>query len=38
LEALSVERADGEAVRSSPPRDALTSAGFRVHLGLRLWS
>jgi ATP-dependent Lhr-like helicase len=37
LGALSVERADGEAVRSSPLRDALTAAGFRItHRGLRL--
>jgi ATP-dependent Lhr-like helicase len=37
LGALSVERADGEPVRSSPLRDALTSAGFRATpRGLRL--
>jgi len=37
LGALSVERADGEAIHSSPLRDALTSAGFRVTpRGLRL--
>ncbi|PZG02586.1 hypothetical protein C1I95_34255, partial [Micromonospora craterilacus] len=34
---ISVERADGEAVRSSPLRDALTAAGFRTTpRGLRL--
>ncbi|MEU5550924.1 ATP-dependent helicase [Micromonospora sp. NPDC047793] len=34
---MSVERADGEAVRSSPLRDALTAAGFRTTpRGLRL--
>lgn len=34
---LSVERADGTAVRSSPLHDALTAAGFRVTpRGLRL--
>jgi ATP-dependent Lhr-like helicase len=37
LGAISVERADGGAVRSSPLRDALTAAGFRVTpRGLRL--
>ncbi|MGA4726684.1 ATP-dependent helicase [Micromonospora taraxaci] len=37
LGAMSVERADGEAVHSSPLRDALTSAGFRATpRGLRL--
>ncbi|XXG09824.1 ATP-dependent helicase [Micromonospora sp. SH-82] len=37
LGALSVERADGEAVRSSPLSDALTAAGFRATpRGLRL--
>ncbi|MEU7756612.1 DEAD/DEAH box helicase [Micromonospora sp. NPDC049171] len=37
LGALSVERADGEAVHSSPLRDALTAAGFRATpRGLRL--
>jgi len=37
LGALSVERADGEAVFTSPLRDALTSAGFRATpKGLRL--
>lgn len=37
LGALSVERADGEAVHASPLRDALTAAGFRVTpRGLRL--
>ncbi|MEU2612065.1 ATP-dependent helicase [Micromonospora sp. NPDC007271] len=37
LGAISVERADGEAVRSSPLRDALTAAGFRpTPRGLRL--
>ncbi|MEV0809543.1 ATP-dependent helicase [Micromonospora sp. NPDC050200] len=37
LGAMSVERADGEAVRSSPLRDALTAAGFRATpRGLRL--
>nr|WP_213450982.1 ATP-dependent helicase [Micromonospora sp. NBRC 107566] len=37
LGALSVERADGGAVRSSPLRDALTAAGFRATpRGLRL--
>ncbi len=36
---ISVERADGEAVRSSPLRDALTAAGFRTTpRGLRLRS
>lgn len=30
LGAISVERADGEAVHSAPLRDALTAAGFRV--------
>jgi ATP-dependent helicase Lhr and Lhr-like helicase len=36
---LSVERADGAAVRSSPLHDALTAAGFRVTpRGLRLRS
>lgn len=30
LGAMSVERADGEAVHSSPLRDALTAAGFRA--------
>ncbi|MFG2055008.1 ATP-dependent helicase [Micromonospora sp. NPDC048930] len=30
LGAISVERADGEAVHSSPLRDALTAAGFRA--------
>jgi ATP-dependent helicase Lhr and Lhr-like helicase len=30
LGVLSVERADGGAVHSSPLRDALTAAGFRV--------
>ncbi|GIJ07265.1 ATP-dependent helicase [Micromonospora andamanensis] len=34
---MSVERADGESVRSSPLRDALTAAGFRTTpRGLRL--
>ncbi|HEX2774130.1 MAG TPA: DEAD/DEAH box helicase, partial [Micromonosporaceae bacterium] len=34
---MSVERADGEAVQSSPLRDALTAAGFRATpRGLRL--
>ena len=34
---LSVERADGEAIHSSPLRDALTAAGFRATpRGLRL--
>ncbi|GIJ77122.1 DEAD/DEAH box helicase [Micromonospora phaseoli] len=34
---ISVERADGESVRSSPLRDALTAAGFRTTpRGLRL--
>jgi len=34
---MSVERVDGEAIHSSPLRDALTSAGFRVTpRGLRL--
>jgi ATP-dependent Lhr-like helicase len=34
---LSVERADGEAIHSSPMREALTAAGFRVTpRGLRL--
>lgn len=37
LGALSVQRADGAAVRSSPLHDALTAAGFRVTpRGLRL--
>ncbi|KXK61368.1 DEAD/DEAH box helicase, partial [Micromonospora rosaria] len=37
LGALSVERADGGSVRSSPLRDALTAAGFRATpRGLRL--
>jgi ATP-dependent Lhr-like helicase len=37
LGALSVERADGEAIHSSPLRDALTAAGFRATpRGLRL--
>ncbi|SCF40033.1 ATP dependent helicase, Lhr family [Micromonospora mirobrigensis] len=37
LGAMSVERADGEAVGSSPLRDALTAAGFRATpRGLRL--
>ena len=37
LGALSVERADGEAVHASPLRDALTAAGFRATpRGLRL--
>ncbi|MFE9693175.1 ATP-dependent helicase [Micromonospora sp. NPDC005806] len=37
LGAISVERADGEAVHSSPLRDALTAAGFRTTpRGLRL--
>ncbi|MER5334062.1 DEAD/DEAH box helicase [Micromonospora sp. NPDC002717] len=37
LGAMSVERADGEAVCSSPLRDALTAAGFRATpRGLRL--
>ncbi|MEU1590013.1 ATP-dependent helicase [Micromonospora sp. NPDC005710] len=37
LGAMSVERADGEAVNSSPLRDALTTAGFRATpRGLRL--
>jgi ATP-dependent Lhr-like helicase len=37
LGAISVERADGEAVHSSPLRDALVAAGFRVTpRGLRL--
>jgi ATP-dependent Lhr-like helicase len=37
LGAISVERADGEAVQSSPLRDALIAAGFRVTpRGLRL--
>jgi ATP-dependent Lhr-like helicase len=37
LGAISVERADGEAVQSSPMRDALVAAGFRVTpRGLRL--
>ncbi|XBP91173.1 ATP-dependent helicase [Micromonospora sp. CCTCC AA 2012012] len=37
LGAMSVERADGEAVHSSPLRDALTAAGFRATpRGLRL--
>ncbi|MFI1195755.1 ATP-dependent helicase [Micromonospora sp. NPDC020750] len=37
LGAISVERADGEAISSSPLRDALTAAGFRATpRGLRL--
>ncbi|BCJ54825.1 DEAD/DEAH box helicase [Actinoplanes sp. NBRC 14428] len=37
LGAMSVERADGESVHSSPLRDALTTAGFRATpRGLRL--
>ncbi|MEV1286977.1 ATP-dependent helicase [Micromonospora sp. NPDC049679] len=37
LGAISVERADGEAVHTSPLRDALTAAGFRATpRGLRL--
>jgi ATP-dependent Lhr-like helicase len=37
LGAMSVERADGESVHSSPLRDALTAAGFRTTpRGLRL--
>jgi ATP-dependent helicase Lhr and Lhr-like helicase len=37
LGAMSVERADGESVHTSPLRDALTTAGFRVTpRGLRL--
>nr|WP_309227169.1 ATP-dependent helicase [Micromonospora thermarum] len=37
LGVISVERADGEAVHSSPLRDALTAAGFRATpRGLRL--
>ncbi|MBL7253649.1 ATP-dependent helicase [Paractinoplanes lichenicola] len=37
LGAMSVERADGESVHSSPLRDALTAAGFRATpRGLRL--
>ncbi|MCX4473796.1 ATP-dependent helicase [Micromonospora sp. NBC_01655] len=37
LGAMSVERADGEAVSASPLRDALTAAGFRATpRGLRL--
>jgi ATP-dependent Lhr-like helicase len=37
LGAMSVERADGESVHSSPLRDALTKAGFRATpRGLRL--
>ncbi|QLD28435.1 ATP-dependent helicase [Micromonospora carbonacea subsp. aurantiaca] len=37
LGAISVERADGEAVSASPLRDALTAAGFRATpRGLRL--
>ncbi len=37
LGALSVERADGETIHSSPLRDALTAAGFRATpRGLRL--
>jgi ATP-dependent helicase Lhr and Lhr-like helicase len=37
LGALSVERADGEAIHSSPLRDALATAGFRATpRGLRL--
>jgi ATP-dependent Lhr-like helicase len=37
LGAISVERADGEAVHASPLRDALTAAGFRTTpRGLRL--
>ncbi|MDP9797034.1 ATP-dependent Lhr-like helicase [Catenuloplanes nepalensis] len=39
LGALSVERADGETLRASPLRDALTAAGFRpTPRGLRLRS
>ncbi|MEJ3749389.1 ATP-dependent helicase [Actinomycetes bacterium KLBMP 9797] len=39
LGAISVERADGEAVHASPLRDALTAAGFRATpRGLRLRS
>ncbi|GAB7050750.1 hypothetical protein JCM9534A_58760 [Catenuloplanes indicus JCM 9534] len=39
LGALSVERADGETLRASPLRDALTAAGFRATpRGLRLRS
>ena len=34
---MSVERADGEAIHTSPLRDALTAAGFRATpRGLRL--
>ena len=37
LGAMSVERADGESVHSSPLREALTAAGFRATpRGLRL--
>jgi ATP-dependent Lhr-like helicase len=37
LGALSVERADGSAIHTSPLRDALTAAGFRATpRGLRL--
>jgi ATP-dependent Lhr-like helicase len=37
LGAVSVERADGEAIHSSPLRDALAATGFRVTpRGLRL--
>jgi ATP-dependent helicase Lhr and Lhr-like helicase len=37
LGALSVERADGESVHTSPLREALTAAGFRTTpKGLRL--
>ena len=37
LGAMSVERADGEAIHSSPLRDALAAAGFRATpRGLRL--
>ena len=37
LGVMSVERADGESVHSSPLRDALTAAGFRTTpRGLRL--
>ena len=37
LGAMSVERADGESLHSSPLRDALTAAGFRATpRGLRL--
>jgi ATP-dependent Lhr-like helicase len=39
LGTMSVERADGGAIHSSPLRDALTAAGFRVTpRGLRLRS